>query len=155
MDLKREDGYKIDIDKLREKLNKQFDLFIWVNPNSPTGLHINKKEVESILLNSKGCKRIWIDETYIEYVGKDQTLDKVAEKSNNIFVCKSMSKVYALSGVRTAYLCAHPMNILQLKKKKNNPSLGDKFTCTNSFYICIKRRSLLLKEIQRNSQAKK
>ena len=116
LELIRGEGYKIDIDKLREKLNQKFDLFVWVNPNSPTGLHINKTEVERVLRNNKGCKRIWIDETYIEYAGRDQTLEKFAEKSNNIFVCKSMSKVYALSGLRTAYLCANPENIRPLKK---------------------------------------
>ena len=114
--LRREEGYKINIDKLREKLNQRFDLFIWVNPNSPTGLHISKQEVENILLKDNLCERIWIDETYIEYAGRNQTLEQVAEKSNNIFVCKSMSKVYALSGLRTAYLCANPKNLRQLKK---------------------------------------
>ena len=115
-ELKREEGYKIDLEKLKKKLNEKFDLFIWVNPNSPTGLHINKKDVENLLLSSDGCKRIWIDETYIEYAGKDQTLEKTAEKSKNIFVCKSMSKVYALSGVRTAYICANQIHIRELKK---------------------------------------
>jgi len=116
LELKREEGYKIDIDKLRDKLNQRFDLFVWVNPNSPTGLHINKTEIESVLLNNKNCERVWIDETYIEYAGLDQTLEQLAEKSNNIFVCKSMSKVYALSGLRAAYLCANPKNIRTLKR---------------------------------------
>lgn len=116
LELKREEGYNINIDKLREKLNQKFDLFVWVNPNSPTGLHINKNEVERLLLNNKGCERIWIDETYVEYAGREQTLEKFAEKSNNVFVCKSMSKVYALSGLRAAYLCANPNNIKPLKR---------------------------------------
>jgi histidinol-phosphate/aromatic aminotransferase/cobyric acid decarboxylase-like protein len=116
LELKREEGYNINIDKLREKLNQKFDLFVWVNPNSPTGLHINKNEVERLLLNNKGCERIWIDETYVEYAGREQTLERFAEKSNNVFVCKSMSKVYALSGLRAAYLCANPNNIWPLKQ---------------------------------------
>ena len=116
LELKREEGYNINIDKLREKLNQKFDLFVWVNPNSPTGLHINKNEVETLLLNNKGCERIWIDETYVEYAGREQTLERFAEKSNNVFVCKSMSKVYALSGLRAAYLCANPNNIRPLKR---------------------------------------
>ena len=116
LELKREEGYNINIDKLREKLNQKFDLFVWVNPNSPTGLHINKNEVERLLLNNKGCERIWIDETYVEYAGREQTLERFAEKSNNVFVCKSMSKVYALSGLRAAYLCANPKNIRPLKR---------------------------------------
>ena len=57
-----------------------------------------------------------IDETYIEYAGRDQTLERFADKSNNIFVCKSISKVYALSGLRVAYLCASQKNIKALKR---------------------------------------
>ena len=116
LELKREEGYNINIDKLREKLNQKFDLFVWVNPNSPTGLHINKNEAERLLLNNTGCERIWIDETYVEYAGREQTLERFAEKSNNVFVCKSMSKVYALSGLRAAYLCANPKYIRPLKR---------------------------------------
>ncbi len=115
-ELRREEGYILEINKLREKLNQKFDLFVWVNPNSPTGLHINKNEVERLLLNNKSCERIWIDETYVEYAGRDQTLERFAEKSNNVYVCKSMSKVYALSGLRAAYLCANPKNIKPLKQ---------------------------------------
>ena len=116
LELKREEGYNINIDKLREKLNQKFDLFVWVNPNSPTGLHTNKTEVERVLLKKNECERIWIDETYVEYAGREQTLERFAEKSNNVFVCKSMSKVYALSGLRAAYLCANPKNIRPLKR---------------------------------------
>jgi len=42
----------------------------------------------------------------------DQSLEKFAAKSKNVVVCKSMSKVYALSGVRAAYLCG-PAEILE------------------------------------------
>jgi histidinol-phosphate/aromatic aminotransferase/cobyric acid decarboxylase-like protein len=36
-------------------------------------------------------------------------------KTENVVVCKSMSKVYALSGVRAAYLCCSPHLIETLK----------------------------------------
>jgi histidinol-phosphate/aromatic aminotransferase/cobyric acid decarboxylase-like protein len=47
-----------------------------------------------------------VDEAYIDYTGPDESLERFASRSENIFVCKSMSKVYALSGMRAAYLCA-------------------------------------------------
>src|SRR6185369_9289782 len=50
--------------------------------------------------------RIWVDETYIEYAGSGESLEQFAAESENVIVCKSMSKVYALSGARVAYLCA-------------------------------------------------
>ncbi len=111
----REEGYKVNISKLARKLKNKFDLFVWVNPNSPTGLYVDKEDIKRLLADNQSCKRIWIDETYIEYLGKDKSLERFAEKSSNIYVCKSMSKVYALSGVRAAYLCASPFNIKELR----------------------------------------
>jgi histidinol-phosphate/aromatic aminotransferase/cobyric acid decarboxylase-like protein len=39
-------------------------------------------------------------------VGPDESLERFAVASENTIVCKTMSKVYALSGMRVAYLCA-------------------------------------------------
>ncbi|MBN2579475.1 MAG: aminotransferase class I/II-fold pyridoxal phosphate-dependent enzyme [Pirellulales bacterium] len=50
--------------------------------------------------------RFWIDETYIDYVDPNGSLEPFAAESKNVVICKSMSKAYALSGVRAAYLCA-------------------------------------------------
>jgi histidinol-phosphate/aromatic aminotransferase/cobyric acid decarboxylase-like protein len=47
---------------------------------------------------------MWIDEAYIDYVGAAESLERFAAERENIIVCKTMSKVYALSGMRVAYL---------------------------------------------------
>jgi histidinol-phosphate/aromatic aminotransferase/cobyric acid decarboxylase-like protein len=72
-------------------------------------------ELERLLAGAPPRTRIWIDETYVEYAGPDQSLEQFAAQSENIVVCKSMSKVYALSGVRAAYLCAAPRLIEELR----------------------------------------
>ena len=113
--LKRSEGYQLNIESLKKKLAEGFDLFIWVNPNSPTGLHVSKSEVEAVLIESLRCKRVWIDETYIEYAGSEHSLESFAVQSENVIVCKSMSKVYALSGLRAAYLCASPNQLEELR----------------------------------------
>lgn len=51
----------------------------------------------------------------MEYAGPDESLEQFAAHSENIVVCKSMSKVYALSGVRAAYFCAAPRLIEELR----------------------------------------
>ena len=113
--LKRSEDYKLNIASLKKKLAEGFDLFVWVNPNSPTGLHVSKSDVKAVLRESSTCKRVWIDETYIEYAGSEHSLESFAVQSENVIVCKSMSKVYALSGLRAAYLCASPHQLEELK----------------------------------------
>ena len=58
---------------------------------------------------------MWIDETYVEYAGAGESVEQFAVHSENVVVCKSMSKVYALSGARVGYLCAGPHQLEALR----------------------------------------
>ncbi len=88
---------------------------VLVNPNSPTGRHIPREKLQAVLSRAPAQTRVWIDETYSEYAGPAESLEQFAEQTENVIVCKSMSKVYALSGARVAYLCAAPHQLEQLR----------------------------------------
>ncbi|MFW6152438.1 MAG: aminotransferase class I/II-fold pyridoxal phosphate-dependent enzyme [Verrucomicrobiota bacterium] len=107
--LYRENNYDVDLDALKAKLRQgSYDMVVIVNPNSPTGRHIPRREMEEALTHIPRKTLAWIDETYVEYAGRDQSLERFAVEHGHAVVCKSMSKVYALSGIRAAYLCAQP-----------------------------------------------
>ena len=106
--LSQKDGYAVSPAILAEYLGKSYDLVVLTNPNNPTGQHIRRSELENVLKNVPSRMLVWIDETYVEYAGNNQSLEQFAANHGNIVVCKSMSKVYALSGLRAAYLCASP-----------------------------------------------
>jgi histidinol-phosphate/aromatic aminotransferase/cobyric acid decarboxylase-like protein len=103
--LSREQNYDLDLDILAAKLHEDYDLVVLVNPNSPTGRHAAAARLRAILDQAPHETCVWIDETYIDFVSPHESLERFAAHSDNILVCKSMSKAYALSGVRTAYLC--------------------------------------------------
>ena len=109
--LSRDQDYRVDPDELHEQAQERYDLIALVNPNSPTGQHVPRSELEALLRRVQAATLVWVDETYIEYAGPGQSLEQFAATSKNVVVCKSMSKVYALSGVRAAYLCG-PANTL-------------------------------------------
>ena len=105
--LHREDGYALHPERLEGQLNSTaYDMVVIVNPNSPTGGHVPRRELEKILERVPRTTRVWIDETYVEFAGTGESLESFAVHSANVVVCKSMSKVYGLSGARAAYLCA-------------------------------------------------
>jgi len=114
-DLKREDGFIVDTTSLIQEIKNGYDMVVLVNPNSPTGVYIPKEDMEEMLEQIPQSTLVWIDETYIDYVGPDKSLEQFASKKENIIICKSMSKVYALSGVRAAYLCCPPHLLETLK----------------------------------------
>ena len=113
--LDREDGYRVDLGGLETELEKGYDLCVIVNPNNPTGRHIPRAALEDMLKRVPAETTIWLDETYVDYVGADSSLERFAAASRNVVVCKSMSKAYALSGLRVGYLCGPPRLIEPLR----------------------------------------
>lgn len=113
--LHRESAYQLNLTKLEEALAAAYDLVILINPNSPTGSYVSRTRLEEILRTVPSRTRIWIDETYIEYLTSHDSLERFAAQSTNVIVCKSMSKVYALSGMRVGYLCGPPSVLKELR----------------------------------------
>ena len=103
--LSRDDGYVVDLTRLESELSNGYDLVVLVNPNNPTGRHIPRSSLEEMLSRVSPDTRIWVDEAYVDYVDRSESLEGFASASPNVVVCKSMSKVYALSGLRVGYLC--------------------------------------------------
>lgn len=120
--LKAEDGYKVDVGKLVDLIKQRaFDLVILVNPNNPSGKLIPRGLLEKAIEQIPATTSVWIDEAYIDYASAlydagSQSLCEYAAKKPNVVVCKSLSKVLALSGLRVAYLCAESNLIAHLKE---------------------------------------
>jgi len=113
--LSRDDGYRVDLAALEEAFSRAYDLIVLVNPNSPTGRHISRAELQELLRRAPRETRFWIDETYVEYAGAGESLERFATSTGNVVICTSMSKAYALSGVRAAYLCGSQEMIAELR----------------------------------------
>ncbi|HIA28545.1 MAG TPA: histidinol-phosphate aminotransferase family protein [Planctomycetes bacterium] len=114
--LERPLGYRVDLDLLTERSKENYQLVVLINPNNPSGQHIERDDLERVLTQLPAGTRCWLDEAYVEYAGTDQSLEEFAAASSNVFVCKSLSKVYALSGMRAAYLVGNNEVVAQLRK---------------------------------------
>ena len=115
INLLKNENFVLSTEKLITESKNNYDLIVLVNPNSPTGQYIPKETLEIVLKKIPIETRVWIDETYIEYTGTNQSLEKFAVRRSNIIICKSMSKIYALSGLRSAYLCSSAYQLEKLK----------------------------------------
>jgi histidinol-phosphate/aromatic aminotransferase/cobyric acid decarboxylase-like protein/ribosomal protein S18 acetylase RimI-like enzyme len=82
-----------------------YDMMVFVNPNSPTGFH--DPNILDIVKTVPKSTRVWVDETYVDFAGSDLSIEHAVGRRRGLVVCKSMSKVYALSGLRVAYACMH------------------------------------------------
>ena len=110
-------GFAIDQEELISQACDH-DAVILVNPNSPTGVYCEAMDdmvsriAHSRNPNSK-CKMIWVDETYINYLPDAVSLEPLCASLPELLVCKSMSKCYALSGLRVAYAVSQNMPTLR------------------------------------------
>lgn len=101
--LKEEMDFKIDILEIVNIIEGNgIELFIFANPNNPTGTILTREEVEYILKNT-GIN-IFVDETYVEFSDTDVYSSKdLVEKYEKILVARSSSKFFATPGIRLGY----------------------------------------------------
>lgn len=90
------------------------NVVVLVNPNSPTGCYLGQEQMHTLLKQVPQDTLVVIDETYIEYVGANASLERDLLRFPNLIIIKSMSKVYALSGMRVGYLVAQARMIARL-----------------------------------------
>lgn len=114
--LTREEGWAPDLDALGRVLAEGYDLVVIVNPNNPTGHYLPKSALQALASAAPPTTKVWVDEAYLEYVSGASSLERFAAERENVIVCKSMSKVYALSGMRAAYLVSSPRVVEQLRR---------------------------------------
>ncbi len=114
--LHRADGYCIDPLVLQQRLRDGFDAVLLVNPNSPTGRFLPSSQLAAMLAEASPHTLIWIDETYLNYADETDSLERMASHSQRIFVCTSLSKSYALSGARCAYLVGPESRLRELRR---------------------------------------
>ncbi|MFC9288950.1 aminotransferase class I/II-fold pyridoxal phosphate-dependent enzyme [Streptomyces sp. NPDC057052] len=115
--LRREDGWRIDPARLSAVVGSgRYDLVVVVNPNNPTGRHAPAAELRSLIAAAPARTRWWIDEAYLGYVDPAESLAGLAATDPRVVVCTSLSKMYALSGVRAAYLVAVPDTAAEVRR---------------------------------------
>ena len=75
------------------------------NPNNPTGTILSKKQLAKIILSAKrkSCL-VFVDECFIELVPQsNQSILNLVKRYDNLFVLRSLTKSFALAGIRIGY----------------------------------------------------
>jgi threonine-phosphate decarboxylase len=81
------------------------DLVFICNPNNPTGQVISG--LEQLILRYPGTLFV-VDEAFIEFTFSISSLITVVRKLSNLVVMRSMTKAYAVPGLRLGYIAAQP-----------------------------------------------
>jgi histidinol-phosphate aminotransferase len=90
-----------------------------VNPNSPTGTWYGRAEVEVVAGSAKGV--LVLDEAYVDFAPESR-LDLLADHPN-LLILRTMSKSYALAGMRIGFAFGHPGLLAALDTVKDSYNL--------------------------------
>jgi histidinol-phosphate aminotransferase len=90
---------------------------IFPNPNAPTGRALPLSDIQA-LLNGNPNSVVIIDEAYVDY-GTESAI-ALLNQYPNLLVTRTLSKSYALAGLRVGYAVGHPDLIEALERVKNS-----------------------------------
>lgn len=129
---------------------KDCDMLFICNPNNPTGNLItsNRADIKNI-----PAKRIVVDEAFMDFVPNEKiyTFIPRAVRSKKIVVLRTLTKLFALPGLRIGYLIAHRDVIRTLKKHQmpwsvNVLAQGAAEQCLNEEAFIQRSKQLIEKE---------
>ena len=111
------DDFSISVADYLKKNNGRNGGIIFPNPNAPTGRALPLKDIET-LLQSNQDSVVVIDEAYVDY-GTESAIGLVHQYPN-LLVTRTLSKSYALAGLRVGYAVGHSDLIEALERVKNS-----------------------------------
>lgn len=106
-----------------ENLDKDTMVFI-CNPSNPIGTTMPSHMMVEILKAAEKCQaKIVVDEAFIEFAQEDSVKDLVEEYSS-LIIAGSLTKIFAIPGIRLGYICANKNTIHFLKERQTPWSLS-------------------------------
>lgn len=79
-------------------------IFFLTSPNAPTGVGFSRAELERVLTSYRGL--LVVDEAYGPFADEDAV--PLLAQHSNLVVVRTLSKSYALAGIRAGYALASP-----------------------------------------------
>jgi threonine-phosphate decarboxylase len=116
-ELKEERGFSIDADKYMDHM-QGCDMAFLCNPNNPTGNLMSKESVLKIAraANEAKCFLV-VDEAFIDFTPEESVIGDVKDNPY-LIILRSMTKFYALTGLRIGYGVFHKELIEKVKRFK-------------------------------------
>ena len=110
-----ENDFAVDVDALLNQARRCNPRFIFLcNPNNPTGKYLAHADVERILRACPNALLI-LDEAFVRFVA-DAWDARDLLRNDNLLILRSLTKDYALTGLRVGYAMASPSIIESLEK---------------------------------------
>ena len=111
---RRKDGFKLPLDEIIEAMENQHRFFIYARQIiRRVQCRTQAELIEIIRYGAEVNCEIVLDEAFIDFI--DESLSFIRQITNNphVIVVRSMTKMYAIPGIRLGYVVANPTVIIK------------------------------------------
>lgn len=111
------------------------DVIYISNPNNPTGLYVDKNDIELCLMKYSKIKFV-IDEAYIEFMRETYSMCSLVTTFPNLYIVRTFSKAYGIAGLRLGYILSQKQNITLIHNNAlNEASLTELSKCAGNYIL--------------------
>lgn len=112
-----ETDFTVDRSETMQALEAADAIFLG-NPNNPTGMLLPSNLTDELKQIARPNKSVIIDEAFLDFVEQEQdhTLIREAAHTEGLYVIRSMTKFYAIPGLRLGFIVAHPEAVQELRQ---------------------------------------
>lgn len=114
-------NWKPDVDQLLAQM-ATVDMVIICNPNNPTGQLLSKSELMRLALGAAESQiTLVLDEAFIDFLPAELSVSMLPEITSlaNLVILRSLTKFFAIPGLRLGLLAGHPTLIEKLHGYKD------------------------------------
>lgn len=98
----KSETFEVDFEKLFDAaVEASSKLVIFSNPCNPTGWVCPREEIEKFIAKTNAI--VVVDEAYMEFSAKDESVIDLTKKYDNLIVLKTMSKAYGAAALRLGF----------------------------------------------------
>ncbi len=117
LETRKETVWMPDTELLSETLKKDANVkVVFVcSPNNPTGGVLGKETVDKLIEVTRDRAILVIDEAYIDFIPEASVVKRL-EDAPHLVIIRTLSKAFALAGIRCGFLLGSPEVIGMLKK---------------------------------------
>ena len=117
-------NWEINLEPLRPLLQKNDAVFL-CTPNNPTGISFPQEVVHELI---RECKKqdciIVIDEAFYDFTDDAFTYASLVTNNEHVVILRSLTKIFAIPGLRLGYLLADEALVQRLKTYKPHWSVN-------------------------------
>ncbi|MGF1696135.1 histidinol-phosphate transaminase [Vibrio lamellibrachiae] len=99
------DDWQLDLDSIKKNLDTVKLVFV-CSPNNPTGNLVKREDIISLLEMTQDRAIVVMDEAYIDFCPEASTVD-LLKQYPNLAILRTLSKAFALAGLRCGFTLAN------------------------------------------------